>query len=497
MTEGVSNTTLGVTSRAPHDRKISIFTRLSYGFGSVAYGTKDNGFNYFLLLFYSQVVGIDHQLVGFAVLIALIIDAISDPLVGNWSDNFRSRWGRRHPFMYLSVIPVTVSYYLLWSPPQGWTEMQIFWYLLILAVIIRTFITFYETPSSALGFELTTDYEQRSTLISFRYFFGWFGGTALTVSMYALVFVAFVTPTISDGRFNPDSYKMYGLISAILIFSSIMISSLGTHSHIPYLSTAKPKTKRQVKEILAEVRTMFWERNFIALFGAALFGAVATGMSAALSFILYTYFWQFSSEQIALLTFGVFGSAIIGSTLAPFVTRKFGKKKSAIVIGLIAFLGSPTPIVLRLAGILPASETPFVFWFVFFTTLIDVGLIICFQILTTSMMADLVEQHEIKTNKRAEGIFAASATFIRKLVQGFGLITATTVLTLAQFPKGARPEDVAPEAVFRLGLYYVPAILTIWMIMMLILSFYRLNREDHQRNLDELARRRAAASVAE
>ena len=497
MTEGVSDTTPGVKSGTSYDRKVGILTRLAYGFGSAAFGVKDNGFNYFLLLFYSQVIGINHQLVGLAVLIALIVDALSDPLVGYWSDNFRSRLGRRHPFMYLAAIPVSVSYFLLWTPPSGWSETQLFFYLLTLAVLIRTFITFYETPSTALGFELTTNYDERSTLISFRYFFGWVGGNAVTVISFAFIFTAMATAEIQDGRFNPKSYEIYGLISALLIFASIMISSIGTHKRIPYLSQPVRKPRRPLGEVLGEVKNMLWERNFLALFVAALFGAVATGLTAALSFIFYTYFWQFSSQQISLLTFGVFGSAIIGSVLAPIVTRWIGKKPAAMIIGLIAFLGSPMPIVLRLMGILPENGTPFVFWFVFFTILIDVGLIICFQILTTSMMADLVEQSELKTNKRAEGVFASSSTFIRKLVQGFGMMTATTVLTLAQFPKGAKPSEVETETLFRLGLYYVPTLLAIWLTMMLVLSFYKLKREDHERNLDELAKRRAAAAPAE
>ena len=73
-----------------------------------------------------------------------MLDAISDPIVGYWSDNFRSRWGRRHPFMYASAIPITVSYFLLWSPPIGWSNDALFWYVLTLAILTRTFLTFFE-----------------------------------------------------------------------------------------------------------------------------------------------------------------------------------------------------------------------------------------------------------------------------------------------------------------------------------------------------------------
>ena len=91
----------------------SLGTKLAYGFGSAAYGLKDGGQKYFLLLFYSQVVGVDARLVSLAVLVALMCDAISDPIVGYWSDNFRSRWGRRHPFKYAAAVPNSVSYYFI------------------------------------------------------------------------------------------------------------------------------------------------------------------------------------------------------------------------------------------------------------------------------------------------------------------------------------------------------------------------------------------------
>ena len=84
----------------------SRWTKLAYGFGAVAYGVKDNGFSFFLLLFYSQVIGLDARLVGIAITIALLFDGLIDPIIGYWSDNLRSKWGRRHPFMYASAIPV-------------------------------------------------------------------------------------------------------------------------------------------------------------------------------------------------------------------------------------------------------------------------------------------------------------------------------------------------------------------------------------------------------
>jgi len=117
----------------------SLRTKLFYGFGSVAYGVKDNGFQTILLPFYNLVLHLPAQLVGLAIAIAFIFDALLDPIVGQISDNLRTRWGRRHPLMYLSAPLVAISYLLLWNPPH-WSHGALFYYLIACAVVVRTFI---------------------------------------------------------------------------------------------------------------------------------------------------------------------------------------------------------------------------------------------------------------------------------------------------------------------------------------------------------------------
>lgn len=471
--------------------------RLAYGFGSVAYGVKDNGFDYFLLLFYSAVIGVDARLVGLAITIALIFDALSDPLVGYWSDNFRSKWGRRHPFMYAAAIPVALSYFLLWTPPAGWSDEGLFWYLLILAILIRTFITVYETPSTALAPELTSDYDKRSELLGLRYYFGWTGGTAMAALMFFFLFPAFSNDSVPDGRFNPESYALYGVIASLAMFAAIMVSAIGTHGEIARLKAPPEKRTLTPRAIFGEIFETLCDRSFFSVFGAWLFVSVAKGLSAGLAFYFYTYFWEFSSLAIGGLTIGVFLSAAIGLVLAPIVTRRIGKKRGAIIIGLIAFLGAPLPIFLRVIGVLPENGDPFVYQLVLVTNIIDLGLIICFQILMSSMIADLVEASELKTGRRSEGLFSAAVTFIRKSVQGFGLITASFVLHLARFPEGAGVDEVPEGALWRLGAYFVPTILTFWMISIAIISTYRIDRFVHEENLRRLAARASGASGAD
>lgn len=470
--------------------KIPVWTKAAYGFGSVAYGVKDSGLKYFLLLFYAQVVGMDPRWVSLAIFVALIFDAISDPVVGYWSDNFRSKWGRRHPFMYAAAVPVSVSFYFIWTPPEGWSDQQLFWYIVVLAVVIRTFITVYETPSTALAPELTDDYDERSSILSFRYFFGWSGGNAMAVLSFALIFPAFVTAAIVNGQFNPDAYAFFGLVGSLTMFVAIMVSALGTHRYIPQLRKPPPKRNMTLGKIFREIYETVSSRSFFALFFASLLGFTASGLAAGLTFYFTTYYWGFTPEQIGMITFGVFLSAIIGGSLAPYVTKKIGKKRGAIIVGLVAFIGSPTPIFLRLIDVLPENGTPEIFWIVLVTNTIDVGLIICYQILAASMMADLVEQGEVKTGNRSEGLFFAAATFMRKFGEGFGIVVAGFVLAAVGLAAGSQQGEVSDQTLWRLGAVYVPVILGIWLTMITIIGLYRIDRAKHEETLKELAMRK-------
>ncbi|MFL5296317.1 MAG: MFS transporter [Phenylobacterium sp.] len=487
---GESAEPVAIPTDAPAVRaRTSLWTRLSYGLGSGALGVKDNGFSFFLLMFYSQVIGLDARLVGLALTAALVVDAFVDPMIGYWSDNVRSRWGRRHPFMYASAVPLAGLYFMLWNPPGSLSQPMLFAYLLAMAVSIRLVVSIYQVPSNALAAELTQDYDERSTLFSFRFFFGWVVGNAMSVMMFAILFPMFVTAVIHNGQFNREAYRVYGLIASGLMFATVMISALGTHSRIPHLQAPPPQRRLTVGKVFREIFETLSERSFIALFAASALGTVAAGLAAPLAFYWFTYFWHFTAQQTAFVTMGVFASAFIGSALAPVVSRTLGKKRGAIIVGLVAFLGSPMPIVLRLIGILPDINSPLIFWFVFFTNMFDVALIITYQILSYSMMADLVEQSATKTGRRSEGVFASAITFTEKVVNGVGLIMAGFILTLAGIKTGADSSHVSHASLWRLGEIYVPTILTLWMSMVAVIGFYGITRNSHQANLRTLAAR--------
>jgi|TARA_Y100000780_G_scaffold74259_1_gene66629 Na+/melibiose symporter-like transporter len=474
--------TEGATGKAP------VWLKLAHGSGAAAFGIKNGGFDYFLLLFYGTVIGLEPGLVGLAILIALVVDAISDPLVGYWSDNFRSRWGRRHPFMYAAALPVALSYFLLWNPPD-WGQTGLFVYLTVLAVLIRTFITFYETPSSALIPELTTDYADRTSLQAYRLLFGWSAGTGMSVVMFGVLL------TGPLGMRDPDAYATYGIIASLLIFATIMMSALGTHSRIPYLHQPVGTGERySVGRIFREMLQTLSEKSFIALFLATMLFAIASGLSAALAFLMLNYFWGFSEYQIFIWTCSVFISALLGFVLAPRATRRLGKKRATILLGVLAFTIQPMPVLLRLAGLMPENGDPLLFPLVLGVNVIDLALIIAVQVVSFSMIADLVESNELRTGRRSEGVYYAAVTFTRKTTQGLGVLAAGLILSFVNFPEGAQPGSVAADTLWNLGALYAPAILAVYLAALLCIARYRIDRNAHEENLRRLAQTRKGAA---
>ncbi len=474
-------------------RKPGIWTKLAYGSGAAANGIKNNGFEYFLLFYYSQVLGVDFALVGATLMIAMFVDGITDPIVGYWSDNLKTRFGRRHPFMYATAIPVGLIYVMAWNPPAGLTGNDLFPYLLMITIATRVAYTFYEVPSSALVAELTDDYDERTSFLSFRYVFGWVGGVAMAA--YTLLFLLVETETYGSGFLNVEGYQAYGNIAAVAIVVSILLCAVGTHSHIPNLRPPPADRNITLRRVFSEIGETLSNKSFQGLFFAALFGFMAAGVAASLNYYINGFFWEFTTTQTSYLTMSVFASAALALVLAPIVSKRLGKKRGAIIMGAIAFSVAPTPVILRLLGLMPPNGSDLLFNVVLVVTIFDVALIIAYQILSASMIADIVEQSELKTGRRSEGIFFAGISFMRKLARGSGLFLASIVLAAADLSRNIQPGELDQGTLTLLGSGYAFGLLALWGSAIAFLFRYQITREDHEANLAALERSRETGDV--
>ena len=180
-----------------------------YGLGGATFSVKEAASSAFVLLFYTQLLGLSGTIAGAALFFAVIIDCISDPVIGAWSDRLRSRWGRRHPFMVAGCVPMGFGFVGLFVVPDAVAASQLgmgLW-LFFWSVWIRTTLSMFAIPHMAMSAEMTSDYRGRSAILAARLFFVF----VFTVMIPATaLFTLFDMRDGVDGRFVTGNYGIYG-----------------------------------------------------------------------------------------------------------------------------------------------------------------------------------------------------------------------------------------------------------------------------------------------
>ena len=465
--------------------KAALPTKLFYGSGATPFGIKDAGFNYFILIYYNQVLGLDPFLAGLALAIAVLVDAVSDIAVGYFSDNWVSRLGRRHPFMYAAVLPIAISFFYLWNPPdwvnQG--QMELFVYLIVMAILVRSFLTLFEVPNAALGPELTRHYDDRTNLMAFRYLFGWLGGLSISVLTFMVLL-----PSDSAGQLGATGYQLLGMVGSGSMVIMMLLSSLGTHRHIRNLHVPPAPSAFNLSLVMQTVTSMFHNRSFVAVFISALFFGAAAGVSQAMSIYIGTFFWTLSSVEIGYIPMLGLVAVPVSFVLAPRLASRWGKKEAAMRCFLFAIVFLPIAFVAELTGIFPARDSSLYLPLLMSHYLIETTAIICMQVVFASMNADVVEDRSAETlGRRDEGLIFAARNFAKKAVSGLGVLLAGAILWAANFPEQAAPGEVDDASLTALILYYLPVILGLYLASWYSLRGYSIDRAKHLANLRKQA----------
>ena len=464
-------------------------TKFFYGVGSVAFGVKDNGFGALLLLFYNQALGLDARLAGLAIAIALVVDAFLDPLIGYASDHLHTRWGRRHPFMYAAAIPAALSYFFLFSPPAGLSQTGLFAYLLTTAIFVRLFIALFEIPNSALVAEFTQNYDERTSYLNWRLFFGWTAGLTMTVAAFG-IFLSVGVGKI-PGTQVPANYQAYGIAAAIIMFAAIMASALGTHRTIPWLNRpAVAEGHDKPSSPLQDIRRALSSRSAVMMLLTGMFLMLALGLLGGITPYLYSYFFALTPQQISILYSGGFLSAFAALACTPWLSRRFEKRHAYIGVTFAAVVTTPIAAALQLLGFLPSSGSPVLIPLLFIVGAAGGTFLIIQSTLYYSMSADVIEENEVRTGQREEGVFFAANMFVRKCASGLGVLSTSALLALAGFPEKAIPGSVPEPVINHLVVYFMTAFLILSFAAIVCVIAFRITRAQHSENLAVLARRR-------
>jgi Na+/melibiose symporter-like transporter len=296
-------------------------------------------------------------------------------------------------------------------------------------------------------------------------------------------------PDGTGGVLARDGYLAYSIAAALLIFTCIILSTAGTQNQIPYLQTA-PTRKITFKAMAKEVAATLNNRAFVIATLTGMFVAVAVGARNALEIYFGLYFWELSQAQLAgLVTVSVLGGAA-GVVTAPQVAKRMGKKHGAILLFASALAVGVSPVVARLFGIMPPNGSGLLYGLLIVETVINTALAGGTGVLLVSLVADVIEDAEVKTGRRSEGLLMSADNLFKKLVSGVGVFISGSVLALISFPENAKRGQVDPEIIHNMGLIYLPVIGVLFGLGILSLSFFNIDKAKHEDNLRQLAERR-------
>lgn len=475
--------------------RLDLPTKVSYGLGAVAQGVGSVALSTAVINYYLvSVVGLRPAVVGLVIMVSLIIDAVLDPLIGRWSDTFRSKWGRRHPFMYASTIPIAIGTAMLWRHPTWISAATMPVYVFTVLVVLRVAGGVYTIPSDALAPELAPDYHERTTLISWRWFFGLVGGVLLNVLLYGVFLRRDAANPL--GQNNAAGYASFGIVAAIIAVACILVSALSTQRYVPLLQT--PPTRRQTAGQQArEIFKVLSNRSLLAIMASGLVSGVAGGVTESLRSFMSYDFWGLTPQIIAAMTPFVGIAALIGVVAAPLLSRALDKKRTMITVFTLSIFAGVVPVSLRLLGLLPPNGS----WVI--PTVLTADLFVASAlgitgfVIVGSMIADVVEDAAVKTGVRAEGLLFAANGLLPKFTTGAGILLGNMMLEFVHFPAAAqagRIVAVDPATMRELALLQLPVGAILNLTAVGVLFFYRIDRGSHEANLEAL---RLAATVTE
>ena len=454
--------------------------KINYSIGSIPNGIKTDTFTFFLLFFYSNIIGLNPALAGTAIFIALCVDAITDPLMGTISDRTNSFIGRRHPFMFISFIPMSVGYILLFAPRQDWdlSQNDLFLWMTIFTIITRIGMTLFDIPHRAFGGEITKNYEERTLLMSWREMFAWIAGLGNAFLGYGVFFSS--TTEYPQGQLNPDAWFPFALTGAILMIISVLYCSYTTKDQAKNLS--KWSGTISLLSILKELKIALSNRSFMIFFFGNLFLSLSWGLANTLTLFVNTYFWDFEATQIKYFLPVYFVGTIFAFYLTPKMVKRFNKRNIVLIcIGMVGLL-SPLAFILYNLGLTPENGSYELVFFistflVFLVTFNIVGIMV-----RDSMIGDIADEVELQSGKRQEGILFAAVGFMQKLNAGLGTFFAGQVLSLINFDRLNHTAEQAYTLAFVQG----PVTTLLMIIPIIIFSMYSLTAQKHRDILKKL-----------
>ena len=459
--------------------KLNLKTKLAYGAGDLGTAVTANILAFFLSVFLTNVAGLSAGLAGYIRLVSGIWDTVNDPFVGTLSDKTRSRWGRRHPWMLLGAIPLGIFFYLHWVVPRfsanpNTNQWGLFWFYVVVSVLFNTSFTAVNLPYTALTPELTRDYNERTSLNSFRFAF------SISGSILSLVLAQVIFSKIKD---NPaHQYLLLGGICAVFSILPTFICVWGTRERMAVVEQEHSAANVAPLPLSEQLKIVFNNRPFLFVVGIYLFSWSAVQITASIIPYFVVSWMRLPQAVSAQLALAVQVTALVMLFVWGYISERVGKKA-------VYFMGMSFWIVSQ-AGLffLQPGQVGLMY---FLAVIAGFGISTAYLI-PWSMVPDVIELDELRTGQRREGIFYGFMVLLQKIGLAVALFLVLKALGWAGYisSSGNTIPAQPPSALLAIRLAIGP-LPTVCLIIGLVLAyFYPITREVHAEILLKLKERR-------
>ncbi len=408
---------------------VPVGDKIAYGIGNLSTGAAMQVLGTYIMFYSTAILGLPGKAIGAVMGLSILWDAITDPLMGYVSDNTpHGGLGRRHPYLIVGAVGIALVNFLLWTIPEGMGTGARLLLVTAYVFLFKTLMTVYVTPYTALGAELSVDYNERTTIQGIKSVFFVFG--LAFVSVAGLYWFFRPTPGYPTGQLNPNAYSSMGLAVSVLVVAAAAVSFLPTLKYLPSIRKRSLAFRHVrpigIRDSLARV---LGNKPFRMIVWAYMFNNLASALFANLGLHVFTYTFGLGSRQIAVIVGLQLLFAVVSQPVWAAEARR-KDKRAALLTGLfISVLGGSYFIALVMAN---AHIQGNVLAFIPFSIAGGAGLGALFT-LPLSMTADTIDLDEAEGGARIEGVHFGVLTFGYKLSQAAALFLIGFLLDAAGF----------------------------------------------------------------
>lgn len=462
--------------------KLSFWTKVAYGAGDLGPAITANILAVYLLIFFTNVAGLSPGIAGSALMVGKIWDAVNDPIVGALSDRTQSRWGRRLSWMILGAVPFGLFFFLQWYiPPFG--QWGLFWYYVLVSICFNNFYTAVNLPYTALTPELTQDYDERTSLNSFRFTFS-ISGSILSLGLALLIFNWVKQPV--------QQYLVLGGITALLSVLPIYWCVIGVWKRVQQTERLRQVNTTNEAPIpyLEQLKIAFSNQPFLYVIGIYLCSWLAVQNTVAIIPYFVKNWMGLTNQDFTKVVIAVQLTALLMLFVWNGACRRVGKK-AVYFMGMSLWIMAEIGLFFLQPGQISQMYI--------LAVMAGCGVSTAYLI-PWSMIPDVIELDELQTGQRREGIFYGFMVLLQKVGLAFGLFLVGQALQISGFIASipGQPEPTQPTSALNAIRWLIGPVPTMVLIIGLILAyFYPITREVHAEILLKLNERHKAAREAD